>query len=173
MRFVLLITVFGIVAVSFETTWFSSLVSSSLSLDFALVCVAAIAFTLEWKQGAPGVVALGLLMDVGSFAPFGMSVFSYLLIYGFIRTIISKISFQSGPALIVWVAFMSMMDKAICAFILLASSGQTELPHLFLRAAPAQALIDAVVALAAVPFLHWYWDLSWEKMTRPRGIVVQ
>jgi hypothetical protein len=42
-----------------------------------------------------------------------------------------------------------------------------------MKSAPAQALLDAATAFALMPFITWYWDLTWEKITRPKGLVMK
>ena len=173
MRFFLLMAVFGLAAVVLECTLLCDFPTESLRLDIVVVAVAALAFSFEWRQAFPLVILYGLLVDSASAAPFGMSLFSYAIIYGFLRLIVSKISFQTGPALLFWVAVVSLLDKALCSLVLVASTGDLSLPRIFVRLAPAQALLDAVTGLAVVPFLGWYWSLSWEKITRPRGLVMK
>jgi len=163
---------FGVAAVVLESTWLAHFPTQSLRLDLIVVSVAALAFSFEWRQALPVVILYGVIMDVASGAPFGMSIFSYVIIYGFLRTIIAKISFQAGPALLFWVAIVSLLDKALCSLVL-AAMGDLAVPRIIVKLAPAQALLDAVVGLALVPFLAWYWDLSWEKITRPRGLVMK
>ncbi len=173
MRFFLLMCFFGVFSVVVSSTWFADFPSESLRIDFIVVAVAALAFSFEWKQALPVVILFGVLMDASSAAPFGMSVFSYVIIYVFLRAIISKISFQAGPALLFWVAIVSLLDKALSSLVLAASFGDLSVPRIILRLAPAQALIDAVVGLALVPFVVWYSSLSWEKITRPKGLVMK
>jgi hypothetical protein len=173
MRFFLLMAFFGAAAVVLESTWLSDFPTQSLRIDFVVIAVAALAFSFEWRQALPLVILYGVLMDVASAAPFGMSIFSYVIIYGFLRTIIAKISFQAGPALLFWVAIVSLLDKALCSLVLIAATGDLAIPQIIVRVAPAQAFIDAVAGLAMVPFLGWYWDLSWEKITRPKGLVMR
>lgn len=173
MRFFLLMAVFGVVAVALESTWLSGVPAQSLRFDVILVAVAAVAFSFERGQALPVVIFFGLLMDVASEGPFGMSVFSYLVIYGIIRTVIAKISFQTGPALLFWIAIVSLTDKSLTSLVLLAATGDATMARIIMRLAPAQAILDAVVGLVCVPFLGWYWDLSWEKITRPKGLVMK
>lgn len=165
--------VFGILAVVLETTWFAGVPADSLRFDFVVIAVAAIAFNLEWRQAVPVIVFYGVIMDIGSSGPFGMSIFSYVIIYGFIRAIVAKISFQAGLALLFWVSIVSLMDKVLCSFVLLVSSGSLDIPRIMMTRAPVQALIDAVIGLVLVPFLPWYWNLTWEKITRPKGLVLK
>ena len=102
-----------------------------------------------------------------------MAIFSYLTIYLFIRTIISKISFQAGLALLFWVGVVSLLDKLFCSVVMFVSTGKMTVPDIIFHRAIPQAILDSMVALPLVPFLKWYWDLSWEKITRPKGLVLK
>ncbi|MFH0799693.1 MAG: hypothetical protein V2A66_05885 [Pseudomonadota bacterium] len=173
MRFFLLMAAFGLLAVALESTMLAGVPTDGLRFDMIVVSVAAISFSFEWKQALPVIVLYGALTDAASGNLFGVSIFSFLIIYAFIRTIISKISFQVGPALLFWVGIVSLMDKALRIFVLMAVSGDTALARVIIRHAPAQILLDAVVGLGVVPLLCWYWDLSWKKITRPKGLVMK
>lgn len=164
---------FGIFAVTLESTWLAGIPTESLRFDFIVIAVAALAFSFEWQQALTVIIFYGVLMDVSSGAPFGMSIFSYIIIYGFLRAIVAKISFQVGPALLFWVAIISLLDKLLSSVVLMAAFGNLAVPSVMFRTAPSQALFNAVVSLLLVPFLRWYWDLSWEKITRPKGLVMR
>lgn len=164
---------FGLAAVVLETTWLADFPYDSLRFDFIIVAVAALAFNLGWRQALPVIVLYGLLMDVPSSAPFGMSVFSYIIIYGFIRAIIAKISFQGGLALLFWVYIVSFMDKVLCSLVLWVTDGSLLVPGIMMTRALMQAIFDAVVGFLLVPLLPGYWDITWEKITRPKGLVMK
>jgi len=164
---------YGIFAIVLESTWLSGWPTEMLRFDFIIIAIAALSFYKEWTSALPVVVFLGIMMDMACGGPFGLSVLSYLIIYGCIRAIIAKISFQAGFALLLWIAIISLMDKFICSLFLLASTGETLFPQVIFRNAPAQALLDAALAIVMIPFIRWYWDLSWEKVTRPKGLVLK
>lgn len=173
MSFFLQMAVFGIAAVVLETTLLADFPAASLRFDFMIVSVAAVAFAFEWRRGLPIVIFYGLIVDAASAGPFGMSVFSYLIVYAFIRTIIANISFQAGLGLLFWVAIVSLVDKAMCLLVLAASTGDMTIPRIIISRAPAQALLDAAVGMALVPLLRWYWGITWEKLTKPNGLVLK
>jgi hypothetical protein len=173
MSFFLLMLAYGIVTIVFETTFLYGLPTPSVHFDFVIAAVAALAFYQEWKRALPVVIMLGVLMDISSAAPFGLTVLSYLIIYGVIRAIIAKISFQSGAALLFWVAMISLINKFVTLVALLATTGDAAYIEIIARNAPLQALLDAALAFAMIPFITWYWDLSWEKITRPKGLVLK
>lgn len=166
-------TVYGLLAVVLQTTWLVNFPSHFIQFDFIVIAVAALAFNFEWRKAVPVILAYGLMMDIASEAPVGMSIISYLAAYGFIRAIIFKISFQGGLALTFWIGLVSLIDKFVSAFIFFISRGSTALSLVMIERAPAQAVVDAVLGLGLIPFLSWYWNLSLEKLSRPKGIVLK
>jgi membrane-associated HD superfamily phosphohydrolase len=173
MCFFLLMAAYGVSAVVLETTLLAGWPVDVLRVDLVLPAVAAISFYRERRQALPVLVLYGVLMDVASSAPFGTAIFSYLVIYTGVRAIVSMISFQRGAGLLFWVAVISLADKGISALLLLISTGEARLPAMILGRAPAQALLDAITGLGVIPFLTWYWDLSWEKLRKPKGLVLR
>lgn len=173
MRFFLLMAAYGVAAVVLMTTALAGWPADMLRFDLILPAVAAFSFYREWRQAVPVIALYGLLMDAASGGPFGMSVLSYLLIYAFMRAIIAKISFQEGVSMLFWVAIMSLADKCLCALVLLVSTGEGTVPAIIIERAPAQALLDAAVGFALIPFLQWYGELSWEKIRKPKGLLLR
>ncbi len=165
--------VYGLFALVLESTVLSGWPTQMLRFDLLIVAVAALAFNQEWRRAVPVLVFYGFLFDVASGTPFGMTVLAYLLVYGGIRLVIAKISFQGGVGLLFWVAIISLVQQLIASVSLAATTGSIATSHIILRHAPAQALIDAVVGMGMVPFLKWYGDLSWERLTRPKGLVLK
>lgn len=173
MGFFLLMAAYGVVAVVLMTTWLAGWPAEMLRFDLILPAVAALSLHVERRQAVPVIVFFGLIMDVSSGAPFGMSILSYVLVYCFIRAIIAKISFHEGVALLFWVSIMSLADKCICALVMLASTGSLTIPTIIAERAPAQALLDAAVGLLLIPALQWYWSLTWDKLHKPRGLQLR
>ncbi|MFA4972065.1 MAG: hypothetical protein WC683_05595 [bacterium] len=173
MRFFLLMVAYGIVAVVVSTTILAGWPTQMLRFDFILPAVAVISFYKEKREAVPIIVFYGMIVDAASAAPFGMSVLSYIVIYFFVRAIITKISFQEGVALLFWVAIISLVDKVVCAIVLYVSTGELFTSRVILEIAPAQALMDAALGFLIIPMITKYWDLSWEKLTRPKGLVLK
>lgn len=173
MLFYILMTALGIFFAILQRTWLFDFPTQALHIDFLIVAIAAISFLYEWKRALPLVITYGIVTDIATAAPFGMSVFSYIIIYGFIRTVIAKISFQVGLGLFFWVAFISFLDKAICSFVILVANGNALVSRIMLERAPIQAALDGLFGLAFVPFMFWLAGLSWEKLTKPKGLVLK
>lgn len=173
MRFFLLMLIYGVVALTLDTTLFANLPWGTVRLDLIIVAVAALSFYQDWRRAVPVIVLYGALVDVASSAPFGLSILSYLVIFFVIRAIIAKISFQRGPALLFWLAVVSLLDKTLCSLILIAATGEVSLAQAIIKNAPFQAAVDALVGFVMLPVLRIYWNLSWEKLTRPKGLVME
>lgn len=173
MRFFILMAIYGVFAVVLETTVLAGWPTEMLDFDLVLPAVAALSFYKEKREALPVIIFFGLLMDAASAAPFGMSVISYIAIFIFMRLIISQISFQEGIGLLFWVAMISLLDKAVCMLVLFAKTGEFNYVGIILERAPAQALLDAAVALLIVPLLTRYWGLSWQKIREPKGLVLK
>jgi len=172
-RFFILMAIYGVAAVVLSTTFLAGWPTGMLRFDFIIPAVAVVSFYKDKAQALPIIVFYGMIMDTASAAPFGMSILSYVTIYLFVRAIVSKISFQEGLALLFWVAIISVIDKLVCALVLFVSTGSFYVPRIILEIAPAQALIDAAVGLLVVPFITRYWDLTWDRIRQPRGLVLK
>ena len=173
MRFFLLMTIYCVVAITLQTTVLSNLPSNWVRFDFLIVAVAALSFYQGWRRAVPIILIMGALVDVTSAIPFGVSILSYVVIFLVLRAIISKISFQGGMALLLWLMIVSLFDKALRSLVLVASTGGAAHVEFIVRGALFQAMLDAVVGLMLIPFIKMYWDLSWEKISRPKGLVLK
>lgn len=169
----MLMAIYGVVAVVLETTVLAGWPTEMVDFDLMLPAVAALSFYKEKREAIPLIIFFGMSIDAASASPFGMSVISYLAIFIFMKLIISKISFQEGIGLLFWVAIVSLIDKAVSILILFAKTGEMNFVYIILERAPAQALLDAAVAFVTVPFLIRYWNLSWEKIREPKGLVLK
>jgi hypothetical protein len=68
---------------------------------------------------------------------------------------------------------ISIEDKLVSMLLLMALTGTADYPSVMITSMPAQAVLDAALALVMIPFLRWYWELSWEKITKPKGLVLK
>ncbi|MBN1282969.1 MAG: hypothetical protein JXA24_04265 [Proteobacteria bacterium] len=173
MRFFILMALYGVAAVVLATTVLAGWPTQMIRFDLIIPAVAVTSFYKGRGEAIPVVLFYGLIVDAASAAPFGMSVLSYVVVYLFVRAIITKISLQEGVGLLFWVAIISLVDKAVCAVVLYVSSDGIYLSRIVMELAPAQALMDAAVGFVVIPIITWYWDLSWEKISRPRGLVLK
>ncbi|MFA4875545.1 MAG: hypothetical protein WC690_09435, partial [bacterium] len=65
---------------------------------------------------------------------------------------------------------LSLLDKFVCALVMMVSTGKMTVPGIMIERAPAQALLDAAGGLFIVPLLTRYWGLTWEKIRKPKGL---
>ena len=172
MRLFCLYIAYGVCALVLETTWLHGLPAANYQFDFLLIAVVYLGFSQEWRVALPIVVIFGLLYDAASAGPLGMALASYVTIYVMLRMIIAKITYQTPVARFAWVAIASLVDKGVCAALIFLWGSRVDIAELFLARAPVQALIDSTVGLVCIPFLGWYSDLSWGKLFRPKGLVL-
>lgn len=173
MRRFWLFLVYGIFAVVFESTLLSYFPSTSVNFDLILMATIAIALAEDQRGAIASVVMLGALLDVTSSAPLGLAIFSSLVIYGFIRMIIAKISIEIWVARFVWVGLASLLGKVITALLVFVWSGNMVVIETLARLCGPQAIFDGFVGLFMIPVLRWYDGLTWEKLFRPKGLVLE
>lgn len=165
--------VYGIFAIVAESTWLADVPTSSYRLDFLLIAVTYLGFSQEWRRAVPIILVYGIFYDIASAGPFGMALCSYLAIYGLIRLVVSKIAYQSVVSRFGWVAIASLLDKAISASLVFMWGYPLLVSEAMLARAPIQAVVNSVIGLAMIPFLAWYSELTWEKMFRPKKLVLK
>ncbi len=173
MRRIWLFLAYGIAAVVLESTVLSNWPTTFFHFDLIIMAVIALALAEEQRGAIATVVILGALLDVASAAPFGLAIFSFLIIYGFIRMIVSKITIEIWPARFVWVGLASLLNKIITGLLIFVWSGNFGMIDVLVMIAGPQALFDALVGLVMIPLLRWYDTLTWEKLSRPKGLVLE
>jgi len=173
MRLFILYIIYGIVAITVESTWLAGLPTARYQFDFLIIAVAYLGFSQEWRRAVPIIVVFGILYDAVSAGPFGVAICSYLVIYALIRLIITKITYQSLVARFGWIAIASALDKALTALLLFMWGYPIGISEMMVTRIPLQALIDSCVGLLFVPFLAWYSELRWETLFRPKKIVIK
>ncbi len=173
MGFLLLNVIYALLGITLQTTWLFGVPTHFIQFDFIIIAVAGISFYQYWQRAIPVLVVLGILNDSAMGLPFGLSIMSYVIIYFCIRAIIAKISLQVGLGLLFWVGVISVLDKMMIAISYLLMDGHMLTANIIFKRMPMQAVLDALLAIALLPLLKKYWQLSWEKITRPKGIVLK
>ena len=173
MRFFFLYFIYGIFALTLQSTWLYSFSQNYLYFDFMFMAIATLAFTTNGRKAFPVVVLLGALSDVSSVAPFGMSILAYAIVYGFMRAVVAKVSFHVGLGRFFWVGLLSLVDKFSCGFLLFLWTGNDSFLNTWLSGSLSQALCDAIFAFMMIPFLTWYQNLTWHTIYRPKGLVMK
>jgi len=171
MRRIWLFLVYGIFAVVIESTCLSNFFGTVIHFDFILMAVIALAIAEDQRGAIASVVILGALLDITSSAPFGLAIFSSLVVYGFIRMIVAKITIEIWVARFVWVGLASLLNKVITLLLLFVWSGNVNVIEVLVKIAGPQAVFDAIVGLFMIPAVRWYDGLTWEKLSRPKGLV--
>ncbi len=173
MRRIWLFLVYGIIAVVLESTWLAYFPTTLIRFDLILMAVIAIALADDQRGAIASVVIMGALLDVTSMAPFGLAVFSLVVVYGFIRTIVAKISIEIWLARFVWVGLASLLNKVITVLLVFVWSGNLSFVEVLGKICGPQALFDAAVGLFMIPLLRRLDSLTWEKLFRPKGLVLE
>jgi hypothetical protein len=173
MRLFILYIIYGVFAIVAESTWLAYLPTASYRVDLLIIAVAYLGFSQTWRRAVPVIIVYGTLYDVASSGPFGMALCSYLSIYGLIRLVVSKIAYQSAVSRFGWIAIASLLDKSISAALVFMWGYPLIVPEAMLARAPIQAVINSVVGLALIPFLAWYSELTWDKLFRPKKLVLK
>ncbi len=173
MRLFLLFIFYGLVTAILETTWLAGWPSSMVHFHFILYAVITLALLEEQRGKIFIVVVLGMLVDILSSGPFGLSIFAYLIVYGFIRMIISRIMVEVWVARFVWVCLASLLQKTATGVLTYIWSGDILIFKMFMKYALPQAAFDATLGLIMIPLLKKYADLSWSKLFKPKKIIVK
>ena len=173
MRFFILYLIYGVVALALQSTWLANFPTESVRVDLLLIAVVYLSFSVRALNALPIIFLFGGMRDVISLAPFGLSIFSYVAIYMLMRLLMKHIAFQVGFGRFFWVAMLSAADKTICALLLYLWSGNHFLMTIWSQDLLAQACLDALLSLIAMPVLAWYGALQWSEITKPKGLVMK
>lgn len=164
---------FGFAAVILESTLLSGLPTNSIHFDLVLLAIITLSLFEHQKGAILSVAALGFLMDTASVAPFGLSIFSYLIVYGFIRLVFARIMVEVWVARFIWIMIASVLNKIATSLLLISWYGNFPALDVILYNAPLQALFDALLGLVFVPMLRQFDALTIEKLFRPKGLVLR
>lgn len=144
-----------------------------MRIDLVMMAVIAIAFTQETRDGLAPVMVIGMISDAVSSAPFGILTSVYTVAYFSIRFATSAIYLNSPSARFFW----SMTATAIALW---TKAGLTAL--IFKNAhfitmnlwifAP-QSFFNGLIGMFFIPFYSWYLDITWERIMRPKGLVLR
>jgi cell shape-determining protein MreD len=163
-------TLFWIVA---ESTLLRSFPSETIRLDVLFLSVLAIGFKHEWHEGLTSVLLIGLICDAVSPAPFGIASAAYAAAFFAVRAAGAAVYLRSVTARLVWTC-------AASAFYLWLKAGALTLvfgnpffvKYALLRFVP-QSLFNALAGLMFIPMFWWFTGLTWEKIVRPKGLVLR
>lgn len=171
-RFFLLFLAFGMLSLVLQSTFLAAFPFTFLRVDLLFLAIAYLCFHEEAAQALPVLVAYGILRDAASLAPWGLSIFSSLLLYFAVRLLIAKLVVSPGAGQFVWVTVVSLTEKLMCAFLLTLNTGKEGVLATWLSGVPLQAVGDGLLSFALFPFFIWYKDLSWGKIFRPKKLVL-
>lgn len=168
--FIIIWTIFWL---ALESTLLSDFPANYLRFDFVFLGVIALGFFEEISSGLPFILLMGVFADAVSPAPFGITIFVYLSAFLSIRFAASTIYIHSNVARFFWTAAASIIAlwiKALLTSLILKNPAY--LVTTLWRFVP-QTILNSVLAMAVIPFFKWYLDLTWEKIARPKGLVLK
>lgn len=169
------VTIFTVIWTIFWLTLASTLLAKfpteNLRIDFIFLGVVALGFLKEWLGGLIPIFLVGLITDAVSLTPFGIHIFVYLTVFGIIRFANSLIYAQSSSSRIFWATFVSVVAIWLKAGVLALFYKNTQFINFaFLYFAP-QAILNGVLALITIPLFGHLVKITWQDITRPKGLV--
>ncbi|MBI4211108.1 MAG: rod shape-determining protein MreD [Deltaproteobacteria bacterium] len=162
---------YGAFALALQSVWLQGMLYFPFRCDLHFVAIAAVTLSEDSRIGVPLIILLGLLADSVSVQPFGVSIFSYLLVYFLIRLIIGQISYEVGLGRFFWIGAISLFGKAANGFVLSLAQGQPRFFWDFLASQGLQILVDATLGFFLVPWLTKYSTVSMKDVLKPKGLV--
>lgn len=156
-----------------ESTLFRHFPTDHIRLDMTFLAVLSIGFSMEWHEGIASVLLIGLISDAVSPAPFGILTTIYLISFATIRTATSMIYLHSVIARIVWISSASMIAIWLKSILFALAYKNADFLALSLFDFIPQTLLNTAAGLAVVPLFNRYVNLSWEKIFRPKGLVLK
>jgi cell shape-determining protein MreD len=155
-----------------QSTLFVDFPANSARINIVFLSVIAIGFAYEFGEGFFTVFLISFITDAASYPPFGIITLSYCLAFCMIRFATSTIYSNSLIARFVWTTIVSMatvwVEGALLALIL-------KNPVFIFKALLAfvpQALLNGVLGLAVIPAFLWCLNISWEKIFKKKGLVL-
>lgn len=156
-----------------ESTVLSSFPSTNVRLDMAFLSVAAVGFLFEFANGLFFVLLAGVFTDAVSGAPFGTFTAVYTAAFSLIRFATSSIYVHSVVSRFIWITIVSafaLWTKALLLALILKNANS----FIFtLWNFIPQSIFNGVIGIFVVPFFNWYITLSWQKLFKPKGLVIK
>lgn len=156
MRRFLLFLLYAIFVLGLKSAW-------QMTGDFLLLAVIFLGFREEflWRDFIL-VLLLGYLLDVASAIPMGCGIFSYLLTYGMVLAVRTKILFLTHPSRFFWIFLFTLFNGMILFGWVWLFSPWDQPASFFFQALLWNALATALLGLFVYPFLEKYDQWRWE-----------
>jgi len=163
--------IYGVLSVLLQSTWLSF---SSIPFHFNFLLPAVIFFGFHglFRPALISVLVLGILVDCVSFAPLGVFLWTYLLLFLSIRLFLGRIISSAPLARFGWMIIFSLVERfGVFVFTQMFSGLSVTPPRIlyFLM----QTASDALLGLLLYPLLLRISSLDASSFFQPKGIMVQ
>lgn len=155
------------------STFLGDVPGKNLSIDVIFLTVLAIGFSKEWDEGSTHIAIIGLICDAISPAPFGIITITYFLAFTSIRMATSTIYVQSRVSQLVWTMVASGLAIWVKAIIMAFIFRNENFLQIAMWSFIPQSFLNAFLGIIFIPFFDWYHTLTWEKLFRPKGLVLK
>ncbi len=173
MRNIVLIIIWTLFWLVIESTLLRSFPTEAVRLDVLFLSVLAIGFKNEWDEGLTAVLLIGVICDAASPAPFGVVTATYVAAFFAVRFANATVYLRSVLARFVWTFAASVIYLWLkAAIVALIYNNPFFIKYAFLWFVP-QSLFNAVAGFLFVPLFLWFTGLTWEKIVRPKGLVLK
>ncbi|MFH1654085.1 MAG: hypothetical protein ABIE74_08505 [Pseudomonadota bacterium] len=150
MRSFLFFALYGLIATALQNTWLSGDFFFGVHINLLLPVVLFAGLNMQWSRAIPILIFLGLLTDLSTHSPLGISSFTYCIIYSFITLMSSFITIDTFVSRFVWLAVVSFMDKFFRGLFLYLLRGDEKWFAFVFKNAPFQAIADALLGVFIV-----------------------
>ena len=153
MKIISFYIIYGLIAIILESTILNGFPFGRLySIDLIFMGVAAVAFDDSVSYRWWLLFILGAFKDIASSIPWGVSIFSFIVVVFLYRLISKSISSQTGIGRIFWTAILSLSCKFIISGIIYLY-GMPNNALAILKHAPLQAIGDGIASLLFVALI--------------------
>ena len=173
MKSYLLTTCWVLFWLAIGSTVLSEFPGKNLTIDVIFLTVLTIGFTMEWGEGSTHIAIIGLICDTISPAPFGVITLVYFLAFTSIRMATSTIYVQSKISQLTWTMVASSLTIWAKAITLTFIFKNENFLHIAIWNFIPQSILNAFLGIIFIPFFNWYQSISWEKIFRPKGLVLK
>lgn len=173
MKQFMLITIWTVFWIALESTLLKDFPAEVINFDIVFISVAAIGFNYDIKVGIWPVLLMAIISNGASVSPFGIIISVYLIAYFGIRFATATIYIHSSMARFFWTFVASCIGIWLQAGLTaLYFKNPAFITLAFLRFLP-QSAFNGFISILIIPLFELYMGLSWEKLTRPKGLVLK
>ena len=173
MKKTVLIIIWTVLWLALESTVLSGLPMNSMRFDMVFLAVVALSFMEESINGIFPVAIIGMIVDGISPSPFGLFTTVYLAAFLAIRFATSAIYLNSPVSRFFWTMIASAIAIWIKALLTALIYKNPQFVMIATLQFIPQSVFNGVMGIFVIPVFKWYVGLTWEKITRPKGLVLR